>query len=222
MICFLYHIKKHTIWIASLFVLTHLCMTANAQDTSTGKNTDAQSKIEALKEAYLTQQLDLNPKEAKQFWPVYNEYRKDMQKIIEEKKKTELNQNQLKNANNKQIEKVMNRNFQLEQQAVQVRQKYREKFQTVLPPRKVMKVYKSEKDFNMKLIEELHRRQSNSNIRPRNNRPQMREPSPQPKRRQPSNTLPGRPVRQSAPPGRFNSNPPQRSSHPSRIRPSGH
>lgn len=223
MICILYYIKKHTISFAAFFVLASLCGTAGAQDKTTNDKTDAQDKIEALKEAYLTRQLDLNPKEAEKFWPVYNQYRKDMKKVIDERKQNQLDPNQLKNADNKQIEKAMNRNFKLEQQALQVRQKYRQEFQNVLPPRKVMKIYKSEKDFNMKLIEELHRRQNNQGIRRENNSRQMREPATQPMRRQPSYEQPrSRPTRQSnPPPRRFNSSLPQRSSHPSSIRPSG-
>lgn len=42
---------------------------------------DKHSQIKAMKTAYITEELDLNPKEAEKFWPVYNTYRKDLWNI---------------------------------------------------------------------------------------------------------------------------------------------
>lgn len=186
------HNKISAVCFIFLFILLGIHFTANAQDNNPKDNNDALQKIEAVKKAYLTRQLDLNPQEAEKFWPLYNQYQKEMHSVIKERRQNHMNKNQLNKADNEQIEETMNRDFQLEQQALQIRQKYRKEFQEVLPPRKVMKVYRSEKDFNMKLIEELHRRQ-NKGLDNDGPKRRQRQPALQPVREQtPVNTAPKR------------------------------
>lgn len=208
------HIKKFIYAVIVLLFYCTVASVAHAQDNpSDDKNKDAQQKLEALKMAYLTQQLDLSPKEAEKFWPLYNQYQKDMHNIIEKRKQVEMNKNQLNQADNKQIEQSMNQDFQLQQQALQVRQKYQKAFQNVLPPRKVMKVYRSEKDFNMKLIEELHRRQADpSQMIRQGNRPQRSSPTYRPTRQQTPQTRP--PARKFSRPEQSPANRPTRSRPP--------
>lgn len=190
------HIKKLVYCLITLCTVMIAPQGGFAQDKPRGNNdTDAQQKIEALKTAYLTQQLDLTPQEAEKFWPLYDRYQKDMHSIIEERKQIQMDKNQLNRADNRQIEQSMNRDFQLQQQALQLRKKYRQEFQDVLPPRKVMKVYRSEKDFNLKLIEALHRRQSDPAgndkpaVRPQRSQPAIQAP---PRRQAPQATPPSR------------------------------
>lgn len=132
----------------------------NNVQNNQGNNGNAQQKIESLKMAYLTQQLDLTPKEAQKFWPVYNQYQQEMQKINQEERSNRKERNNLKNPSDQQIEQSLDRDFQLRQQALQLRENYRKQFRKVIPPRKVSKLYQSEREFNMKLIQELRRRQN--------------------------------------------------------------
>ena len=39
-------------------------------------------KIESYKIQYLTEKLDLSPEMAQKFWPVYNQYQKEMRAIL--------------------------------------------------------------------------------------------------------------------------------------------
>lgn len=132
----------------------------NNQGNSQGTYENAQQKIQSLKMAYLTQQLDLSPKQAQKFWPVYNQYQQEMQQINRERRQNTQERNNLKNPTDQQIEQSLNRDFQLRQQALQLRENYRKQFRNVIPPRKVSKLYQSEREFNMKLIQELRRRQN--------------------------------------------------------------
>lgn len=42
---------------------------------------DRQDKVKALKVAFITEKLDLTPKQAQQFWPIYNVYESKMSEI---------------------------------------------------------------------------------------------------------------------------------------------
>lgn len=41
-----------------------------------------QQKLEALRIAFFTKQLNLSPQEAQKFWPVYNKYQHDLQDLV--------------------------------------------------------------------------------------------------------------------------------------------
>lgn len=160
----------------------------NNSQNNQSNNGNAQQKIESLKMAYLTQQLDLTPKEAQKFWPVYNQYQQEMQKINQEERSNRKDRSSLKNPNDQQIEQSLDRDFQLRQQALQLRENYRKQFRDVIPPRKVSKLYQSEREFNMKLIQELHRRQhtemSGGNQRMMKQEQQMQRQEKQQERRE--------------------------------------
>ncbi|TAN17049.1 MAG: hypothetical protein EPN37_07375 [Chitinophagaceae bacterium] len=189
---FLYHIKKIIVGLPVLLVSVTLSLPAfsqqnNPQDEQ-GNNENNQQKIEALKMAYLTNQLNLSPEEAQKFWPVYNQYEQDLQQINKEERANRQARDNLKNPTDQQIEQSLDKDFQLRQQALQLKEKYSQQFRKVIPSHKVAKLYQSEREFNMTLIQELHRRQNagtnENNIQQvqRQERPQERKPLPQPMR----------------------------------------
>lgn len=163
------YLKKFKIIPAAFFILTLTGIGGNHafaqqpdnQGNQNPNDQEAMQKIESLKMAYLTNQLNLSPSEAQKFWPVYNQYESQLQQINRERRENQLQRNNLKDPSDQQIEQSLNRDFQLRQQALQLRENYRKQFQQVIPPRKVSRLYQSEKDFNMKLIQELRRRQDN-------------------------------------------------------------
>ena len=58
--------------------LTFLVFTAYGQD-------DKRSQIQAMKTAYITEELELTTSEAEKFWPVYNAYRKNLWSLRHDK-----------------------------------------------------------------------------------------------------------------------------------------
>ncbi len=107
-------------------------------------------KVEALKIAFLSQKLNLSPREAEKFWPLYNNYQQDMRQLAKERNQYETN-----NKTSGDAGQSLNEEFNFRQRALQIQQKYKDQFLGVLPPRKVLNLYKSEGDFNKRLIREL-------------------------------------------------------------------
>ena len=107
-------------------------------------------KVEALKIAFLSQKLNLTPREAEKFWPLYNNYQQDMRQLAKERNQYEMN-----NKTSGDAGQSLNEEFNFRQRALQIQQKYKDQFLGVLPPRKVLNLYKSEGDFNKRLIREL-------------------------------------------------------------------
>lgn len=89
--------------------------------------------IEALKVAYLSRELELSPEEAQRFWPLYNQYSKEMRNAITDDQDI-LDRD----------EKVLN-----------LRKRYREEFGRVLGPQRVNRMYGAEGRFRQLLLKQI-------------------------------------------------------------------
>jgi Spy/CpxP family protein refolding chaperone len=108
-------------------MLFTVAMTAVAQDNSDDKNNGG--RLEAMKIAWLTKKLELTPEEAQKFWPIYNQYTKDIQntrKEAREKKDDEI----------KTQEKLLN-----------IRKKYETEFLKAISKEKVNTFFRAEREF---------------------------------------------------------------------------
>jgi hypothetical protein len=104
-------------------------------------------KIEALRIAFISQELNLNPQEAQKFWPVYNQYRGDL--------KT-LHQNFKMDANG-QMDATQQLDF--EQKKLDLKKKYKGQFEGALGKDKVNQLYNLEHKFHEKLKDMREQRQ---------------------------------------------------------------
>ena len=103
------------------------------------------SKIEALKIAFISKKLDLSPDEAQKFWPVYNQYFKEMRQVIKDRK-----------GDDRDV-------IDDEQKVLDIRKKYKEQFIKVIGQPRMNKLFHAERDFRRILIDRIKNRQQ---IRP--------------------------------------------------------
>lgn len=108
-------------------------------------------KIEALRIAFITQQLNLTPTEAQKFWPIYNQFNADM--------KT-LRQN-FKMDSNGQL--TAEQQLDLEQKKLDLKKKYKSQYEAAIGKDKVNQLYNLERQFHDKLKEMRDQRQQNGN-----------------------------------------------------------
>ena len=104
-------------------------------------------KIQALKTAFITQKLELTAVEAQKFWPVYGEYETEMKKLLGDKHREDVIDNE---------EKILN-----------VRKKYRPEFEKILGKSRMNKLFIAEKEFRGILIRQL-KNKDNQQRSPRN------------------------------------------------------
>ena len=98
-------------------------------------------RIQAVKENFLAQRLNLTPQESKAFWPLYRKYSQELTavKIL----KRENNSNATSDGA-QQVDK----DLELETKLVDIKKQYRDEFYKILSPEKVSILYKSEREFN--------------------------------------------------------------------------
>ena len=112
------------------------------------------NRVQVVKMAYMTQELNLSPQEAQNFWPVYNNYT-----------------NEIKQARSQ----YANDEVAYEKKVVEIKERYQGNFKKVLGSntQRVNKVYSSERQFKDLLRSEQKNRQQNSQKK------QFQQPQPQ-------------------------------------------
>jgi hypothetical protein len=113
-------------------------------------------RIEPLKIAYITQKLGLTSEEAQKFWPVYNKFNDDLQKLrssTKDKLADELSE--LASMSETDAEKTLNEMLNYKISEAEMIKKYASEFKKVLPIKKVVMLYKAENDFKRELLKKL-------------------------------------------------------------------
>jgi len=113
---------------------------ANAQKEGGGQRSE---KIQALKIAFITQKLHLTSAEAEKFWPVYNEYTNEIRNLRLENKEGDVLDN--------------------EQMLLDIRKKYKPRFEKILGPQRINDLYNAERDFRNALIKRLKEQRQQNN-----------------------------------------------------------
>ena len=112
-------------------------------------------RMESLKVAYITKELELSSEEAQRFWPVYNEFKAQEREIMGKLRRHE--RYELDKLAEADIEKKLNERFALEQSLTAHRQNYMAKFKQVLPIRKVALLYQAEHNFRHEVLQQARR-----------------------------------------------------------------
>lgn len=108
-------------------------------------------KIEAIKASYITRRMDLTPEESQRFWPVYNQYQKELTQILIQKRQN-MQQSQ------DDPEKRLNTDIEYENKLLLLRKKYKNEFLKVLTAEKVSLLIRCEREFKEELIQQLKNR----------------------------------------------------------------
>ena len=117
---------------------------ANAQEEDQ-PSAKKQQDIEALKVAFISKELELTPGEAEKFWPVYNQYSKELRTTI------------------KDDVDVLDR----DEKVLNLRKRYKDQFTKVLGQERMNRIFNSEGRFRQLLIKSMR----NQNMRNKANRP---------------------------------------------------
>ena len=148
-----------------LFTLIIILITANLSLGQKKQNL----RIEAEKIAFFTRRMDLTPEEAKEFWPVYNEFAEKRNKI-----KKERNTILIRYANNgqgsfdeKELEENGDKIIEYMIAESELYNVYHQRFKKILPPYKVIVIYQTESQFNKILLDQLRNQRSQQQQRRR-------------------------------------------------------
>ncbi len=125
------------------------------------RNNEKKEKIKSLKVAFITKELNLSPKEAQTFWPVYNEY----QDKLEEMRKSRKKENKIMFNDSTWTDKDANIfidnecDFKISE--AQLQKQYYTQFKQTLSVKKAALLLKAEEDFKRELLRQLKGKNKN-------------------------------------------------------------
>lgn len=124
---------------------------------------DSKEKIKALKISYLTEQLNLTPKEAQKFWPIYNAY-SEAQHDLRNKQRSELknainNNEEIEALNESDAEKLISLKLSIDKELYESQKDFVNKIKQVISYKKIIKLHVAEMEFGRKLMSKYRHKQ---------------------------------------------------------------
>lgn len=119
--------------------------------------TERLEKLESAKIAFITQRIDLSPREAEKFWPVYNQFQREMRGLLRERRE------EMKAGKDMPANERIDRQLDLEGQILELKKRYTREFGKVISADKIVRLFQAEKDFKAELIKELQERKERRN-----------------------------------------------------------
>jgi hypothetical protein len=121
------------------------------------KTDEKREKIKAFKVSFLTTELELTPTEAEKFWPIYNAYDDKQYELRHDKMKTylkKLDDDNINSISEKEATTLLSQIECTDKELYLLREKFMTNLKKVLPAKKILKLKKSEDDFNRKLLKQ--------------------------------------------------------------------
>ena len=119
-----------------------------------GIDTAKMRKFIELRNTIITEKLSLTDKEQADFLPIYNEYTEKEHKLRNEIRKI-LRQTKDKSYTEDEANKALSALAKLEKEKATLFEAYMEKFKTVLPSSKVLKLYAVEREIQHTLMKKV-------------------------------------------------------------------
>lgn len=146
-----------------LFLFSQTAVMAQSNE----KNKERWEKYKTEKIAFLTNNLELSPEEAQSFWPVYNQMDKERWSVQKCRRDLEHKLRETEETlSDKEATKLSKEFAGSLQNEAMVLVNFNEKFLEILPPQKVLKLYKVENEFRMYMIRKYRDHRKNGDKHP--------------------------------------------------------
>ncbi|UGS24792.1 sensor of ECF-type sigma factor [Flavobacterium channae] len=119
---------------------------------------EKREKVKALKVAYITEKLELTTEEAQKFWPIYNAFDDEQAELRYEKMKAILDRfkpGNVEKLSEKEASALLVQMEKIEESLYNLRKKFIKDLQNVISAKKIIKLKKTEEDFNRELIKQI-------------------------------------------------------------------
>jgi hypothetical protein len=119
----------------------------------------SKEKIKKLKIAYFTENLGLTEKETQQFWPVYNAFDdKNHELRVQGFSKIKKEVKDMEQLSEAEAQEILVRLESLEDEMHENKKDFMRKLKKILPAKKIIRLKKSERDFNIKLMKQFRKK----------------------------------------------------------------
>lgn len=116
----------------------------------------AKQKIETMHAAFITDRLNLNPEEARKFWPIYDQYKDEEKQIRQDMRPDKMPADM----SEKEAEQFIIERFSSQERQLALDKKYYARLKEVISVRKIAALFQAEKEFKLKLVEVMKNRKN--------------------------------------------------------------
>jgi hypothetical protein len=118
-------------------------------------------RVHALKVAYITEQLGLSAAQAERFWPVYNQYERELRTSRQQFR--HRFQKEKSGQSEEEAREFIEENLDFQEAMLQTRRKYKDEFLKIISAQQLADLYIAEREFKQKLIQRLRKRKARRN-----------------------------------------------------------
>ncbi len=116
-------------------------------------------RIEAMKIGFITKRLSLTAEEAQRFWPIYNRFVDEQEKLRKTTKANLIEELADPSAlSDAEAEKALQEMLLFKSNEAELIRKYTNEFKKVIPVQKVVMLFKAEIEFKRELLKQLKER----------------------------------------------------------------
>ena len=100
--------------------------------------------------------MNLSAEEATKFWPVYNQFSKELEEVKKQQNELRKSTNdKLAVMSDKEIDKALEDELSAQQKSIDLQRKYIVELKKTITSRKVAMLYKAERDFKITLLKRM-------------------------------------------------------------------
>jgi hypothetical protein len=114
----------------------------------------AMARIHAAKMAYITDRLQLSPDQSANFIPLYNEYEREIRDTRQSYFKKYKGED-MEHASDGAAMQYIDDNLDYQQQVLDIKRKYNDRFLKTISPQQLTDLYKAEREFKQLLLQRL-------------------------------------------------------------------
>lgn len=145
--------KRLSVILFSLILLTP--MFAQEGDRTGDRDGQRKEKMEALKIAFLTKELNLTTQESEQFWPIYNYHQQELKSLRKEMRPVK----RVHEMTDQEAEAALQKRFELQRRKMQLEEETMNKLKPILGAKRILKLTRAEAKFKRKVLEKAGKRQ---------------------------------------------------------------
>lgn len=152
--------NKYTNYIISTVFFLIIALSSHAQNHKQCRH--HREVIKAERVSFITESLSLSVKEAQEFWPIYNDYNKEIEELRDTKySEMAAVRKNTKTYSDKDYQIFLNKRMSHIEKEVQLKKKYQNDLYKVFSAKKIYLLYQAEKEFKRKLIKDFRGKKPN-------------------------------------------------------------
>lgn len=134
-----------------VIILFFVCASMLAQDVQVNRVEQGKERLKAQRVAFLTERIDLSPDEAEKFWPMFNQFENDKKALHKKYKR----QKRVTEMTDVEVEKYMLDLFEKDQELLDLKKAYFQKFKKILPVKKLAMLQVAEREFKRSIVNKV-------------------------------------------------------------------